>query len=167
MYQEHYYLPVVCHRILRTRGGVGFSQRVPPELQGYSVPCTCVSDTSTIRQFTMENYLCHPWRCDLSNKTKIFTMVCQRVPSMQNSVKGSEYSGDPVAAYVGDTVTYTFDIYNSGTTTLSQLELTNTKVSCWIYLSARIHINRGTSLFVSPKYLFAAVKVLKTFAFSG
>lgn len=50
----------------------------------------------------------------------------------ENTVNGNDYIGDPSAAYIGDTVTYTYDIYNSGTTTLSKLALTSAKVGCRI-----------------------------------
>lgn len=48
--------------------------------------------------------------------------------SCATAVKGSEYAGDAGAAYPGDIVTYTYDIYNSGTTTLSGLSLVHSKV---------------------------------------
>ncbi|CAM9789547.1 unnamed protein product, partial [Ectocarpus sp. 6 AP-2014] len=44
-------------------------------------------------------------------------------------VKRREYTGDPYAAYFGNTITYTLAVYNSGTTTLSKLQLTHTKVT--------------------------------------
>lgn len=60
------------------------------------------------------------------NHTVAFTS--QLLSWFENTVKGSEYTGDPLAAYAGDTVTYTYDIYNPGTTTLSQLAFTSTEV---------------------------------------
>ncbi|CAM9230892.1 unnamed protein product [Scytosiphon promiscuus] len=44
-------------------------------------------------------------------------------------VHGIEYAGDPDEPYFGDTITFTCDVYNSGSTTLSELELSHSKVA--------------------------------------
>ncbi len=46
------------------------------------------------------------------------------------AVKEGDYNGDAEAAHSGDTITYTCNIYNSGTTTISRLTLLHSKV-CW------------------------------------
>lgn len=45
--------------------------------------------------------------------------------------RDSEYTGDDDEARVGDIVTHTYDVLNSGSATITHLKLTGTKVRPW------------------------------------